>query len=207
MPNHFSGKPLNRQVIQLMPIKLQMDRLRQWGHTCIRSHFHTWKTWIPSPSAIWRCMYTSRFLWISTEYPNLGGGGVTHIYKLYEYVPSKWVVFSQEILRHGSIFQKKNPLDMGPFFQNVQKFGCLPCHPKFLKFSGVCHVNTQKFCKIGLYFGNGYRFLGKNTLTKTGKGFEAQAAHPRPNQIWVPPPPPDPNALLLHRYSFTEVLV
>ena len=33
---------------------------------------------------------------------------------------------------------------------------------------------------------NGYPFLPKWPL-KMGRGFEARAAHPHPNQIWVPP--------------------
>ena len=33
---------------------------------------------------------------------------------------------------------------------------------------------------------NGYPFQPKWPL-KMGRGFEAQAAHPHPNQIWVPP--------------------
>ena len=36
---------------------------------------------------------------------------------------------------------------------------------------------------------NGYPFPPKWPL-KMGTGLEASAAHPRPNNIWVPPPPP-----------------
>ena len=36
---------------------------------------------------------------------------------------------------------------------------------------------------------NGYPFPPKWPL-KLGTGLEASAAHPRPNNIWVPPPPP-----------------
>ncbi len=40
-------------------------------------------------------------------FKNEGGG--TQVCKLYMDVPPKWVVFSQEILRHGFTFQRKNP--------------------------------------------------------------------------------------------------
>ncbi len=73
----------------------------------------------------------------------LPGGGGTQVYKLYGDVPPKWVVFSQEILRHGSTFQR---IDMGPFFQNVQHFGCLPS--KIPKSFGC---SPRNFWKRGQY--------------------------------------------------------
>ena len=50
---------------------------------------------------------------------------------------------------------------------------------------------NHKICEKWAYFprkilNNGYPFLPKWPL-KMGRGFEAQAAHPCPNQIWVPP--------------------
>ncbi len=47
----------------------------------------------------------------------MGGGRVTHFYKytLYGDVLPKLVVFSQEILTHGSASQREKTLDMGPF--------------------------------------------------------------------------------------------
>ena len=46
---------------------------------------------------------------------------------------------------------------------------------------------------------NGYPFPPKWPL-KMGTGLEASAAHPRPNNIWVPPPPRDVPA---RKESFT----
>ena len=42
---------------------------------------------------------------------------------------------------------------------------------------------------------NGYPFPPKWPL-KMGTGLAASAAHPRPNNIWVPPPPPPGMPLL-----------
>ena len=57
------------------------------------------------------------------------------------------------------------------------------------KVPGVHMVSTQKFWKIGLYLKkiakNGYLFLPKWPFNM-GRGSEAWAAHPQPNQIWVP---------------------
>ena len=65
---------------------------------------------------------------------------------------------------------------------------------KFSKIFGVRMANARKFWKIGLYFvknpWRGYLFCTKWPLEK-GKGLEARAAHPHPNQSRVPPPPGD----------------
>ena len=45
---------------------------------------------------------------------------------------------------------------------------------------------------------NGYPFPPKWPL-KMGTGLEASAAHPRPNNIWVPPPPPPRAKYLIFR--------
>ena len=39
---------------------------------------------------------------------------------------------------------------------------------------------------------NGYLFSAKMTLKDGYLGLAASAAHPRPNNIWVPHPPPPP---------------
>ena len=91
-------------------------------------------------------------------------------------------VFYQKILKHGSVFLTEP------------------------KFSGFCMAKTpNENCKIlekWAYFSrkilkNGYPFLPRSPI-KIGRGFEAQAAHPCPTQIWVratPPPPPTPRAV------------
>ncbi len=65
--------------------------------------------------------------------------------------PWTWVHFSEE-----------NPLDIGPFFQNVQNFGCLPSkvptnfgcsqceHPKILKNRPIFR---EKSLEMGTFFG------------------------------------------------------
>ena len=55
---------------------------------------------------------------------------------------------------------------------------------------------------------NGYPFLPKWPL-KMGTGLAASAAHPRPNNIWVPPPPPGGRTppLWPPRFFFSRFLV
>ena len=55
---------------------------------------------------------------------------------------------------------------------------------------------------------NGYPFPPKWPL-KMGTGLAASAAHPRPNNIWVPPPPPPPgihlNIIIQHRHQSSNI--
>ena len=93
---------------------------------------------------------------------------------------------------NGSLFCKKS-LNMGPvFYQKILKHGStFLTRPQIF---GFLHGETPKNRKISekwAYFSrknlkNGYPFLPKSPL-KMGRGFEAQAAHPCPTQIWVPP--------------------
>ena len=93
---------------------------------------------------------------------------------------------------NGSLFYKKS-LNMGPvFYQKILKHGStFLTEPKFSSFR---MAKTPQNCEIfekWAYFSrkllkNGYPFVPKSPL-KMGKGFEAQAAHPCPTQIWVPP--------------------
>ena len=76
-------------------------------------------------------------------------------------------------------FTKKKILNMGPISDWAQIFGFL--HGE--------NLENHKFVKNGSIFQE--KFSTKGTLfakmtLKDGKGFEAQAAHPCPNQIWVP---------------------
>ena len=72
---------------------------------------------------------------------------------------------------------------------------------RLIRYTGVCRSNgwlfrKKKIPKHGVWFfswiktpNNGYPFPPKWPL-KMGTGLAASAAHPRRNQIWVPPPPP-----------------
>ena len=74
---------------------------------------------------------------------------------------------------------------MGLIFQNRQNF------LKFLAFAWRTPENLEKWAYISRkILRKGYLFWSKWPLEK-GKGFEARAAHPRPNQSRVPPPPRD----------------
>ena len=87
-------------------------------------------------------------------------------------VPLQWV----------AVLHKKKSLNMGPIFWLSQIF----------EFShGENPENRKIICDKWAYFSrkilnSGYLLLSKWPL-KMGRGFEAQTAHPRPNQIWVPP--------------------
>ena len=86
---------------------------------------------------------------------------------------------------NGSLFYKKS-LNMGPiFYKKILIHGST-----FLTWACENPENC-KICEKWVYFSrkilnNGYPFLPKWPL-KMGRGFDARAAYPRPNQIWVPP--------------------
>ena len=76
---------------------------------------------------------------------------------------------------------------MGPvFYKKILKHGS-----NFLtqsKFSGFRMAKTQKsqnLWKMDLFFQE--KNPNNGLPLKMGRGFEARAAHPCPNQIWVPP--------------------
>ena len=95
-------------------------------------------------------------------------GGDTQVCKLYRDVSPKWVLFSQEILRHGSTIQRKT-LRHEFIFPKCSKCWVFAIQ-NFPNFRVFVMWNTQKFWKIGLYFKkilwNGYLFLAKMTLRK-----------------------------------------
>ena len=79
-------------------------------------------------------------------------------------------VFYPKILKHGSTFLTE------PKFSGFRMAKNPKNHEIFEKWAYV----SRKILT------NGYPFLPKSPL-KMGKGFEVQAAHPCPTQIWVPP--------------------
>ena len=110
-----------------------------------------------------------------SEASSQGGGVLT--YKGHTGMShSNWSFFHKKSLDIGLIFIGK-PLDMGPFFQNVQSFGCF----------GVFTIqNFYKMWKLAYIWEkilrNGYLFRQKWPL-EMGRGFEARVAHPHSNQI------------------------
>ena len=84
---------------------------------------------------------------------------------------------------------------MGPvFYQKILKHGStFLTEPKFSGFRMAKPWKIAKFLKNGPIFQDkslkmGTLFCQNHAPLKMGKGFEAQAAHPCPTQIWVPPP-------------------
>ena len=67
---------------------------------------------------------------------------------------------------------------MGRFFQNLQNF-CVFAMRTPENFEKWAYM-SRKSLKMGT-------FLCQNDPKKMGLGFEARAAHPCSNQIWVPP--------------------
>ena len=89
-----------------------------------------------------------------------GGGKASHV-KTYGDVPQFWVIFLQEIPKHGSDFQN---------------FVCCG------KIAGDGYLFfRKKSVNMGIHF-------WKKSPLNMGMGLELQAAHPQPIQIWVPLP-------------------
>ena len=93
---------------------------------------------------------------------------------------------------NGLLFYKKS-LNMGPiFYQQILKHGStFLTEPKFLGFRMAKNPKNHEIFEKWAYFSreilkNVYPFLPKSPL-KMGRGFDAQAAHPCPTQIWVTP--------------------
>ena len=87
----------------------------------------------------------------------------------------------QECAAPMGCFSQEIPVNMGPIFcKNIPKHGFV-----FSKISQIFKKWTHILRKMPK---KGYLFLPKWPL-KMGRGFEAEAAHPCPNQIWVSPPP------------------
>ncbi len=116
------------------------------------------------------------------------GEGVlkSQVCTLYRDVLPKWALFSQEILRHGSTFQRKKPLDMGSFIQNVQNFGCLPS--KISKILKNRPIFQEKSLEMGTFFWQRVSRLGRHIPVQIkfeyppglGQGHEPQQANMGP---------------------------
>ena len=91
-------------------------------------------------------------------------GESVHLLRHMGMCPSKGLLFHKKSLNIMVPFSAKISLNMGPFFQNCEKR------------ASILRNIPQK----------GYLLLPKWS-SKIGRGFEARAAHPRPNQIWVAP--------------------
>ena len=88
------------------------------------------------------------------------GEGYSHV-KAYGDVPPKWVAFSPKILRHGSHFVQKKPLEEGPISQkfsaNKMKFEV----EKPLKNRSRFAIIWEKTVKSAVFFFNQPFFEGE----------------------------------------------
>ena len=92
---------------------------------------------------------------------------------------------------NGSLFYKKSLIMGTVFYKEILKFTWVQFSDwaKIFGFSYGENPQNHNICEKWAYFSrkilhSGYPFLTKWPL-KMGRGFEARAAHPCPNQIWV----------------------
>ena len=121
------------------------------------------------------------------------GGGGTQYKSGYRDVPQTWVAKSGRQVHQWVPFFSKTWYFDGSIFQNFLKFA-----PKWRKF-GTLMVNFLKFSEISpkwrkfqrkiLIFGTWMGHFSFKMGTWMGGISKIPAAHPYPDQSWVPPPP------------------